>query len=188
MPPPLPLRIERRLILALLALQVGLASVFIADFLVDVFRLRINPPSYTSREVMQIAAWVGLMLSLLISTLFFLSLMRERKRLERTADIARGAFADLIADSFDAWGLTPSEREVAMLAIKGFTNAEIARITGKAEGTVKAQSNAVFRKAGVGGRVQLICHFTETLLDDALPTGAATTGPEAPPAPAAVRP
>jgi len=105
--------------------------------------------------------------------------MRERLRLQRTADIARGAFGDLIAESFDAWGLTPSEREVAMLAIKGFTNAEIARITGKAEGTVKAQSNAVFRKAGVAGRVQLICHFTETLLDDPAPaipaSGTATT-------------
>lgn len=45
----------------------------------------------------------------------------------------------------------------------------------KSEGTVKAQSNVVFRKAGLSGRVQLISYFMDELL------GAPLIGPADPP-------
>jgi len=35
------------------------------------------------------------------------------------------------------------------------------------EGTVKAQTNAIYRKAGVSGRPQLLSLFIEDLMDDA---------------------
>jgi len=170
-------RITRIGLLGLLGVQAALAIVFLAEFAVDTLSLRQQAPSYTWREVTQISAGLALIGSLVIGTLLALRLLRDIRRMERSVALARGAFHALIETSFDEWGLTPSEREVAMLALKGFSNAEIAGITGKAEGTVKAQTNAVFRKAGVNGRVQLLCNFTESLLDD----GGLSTGRNARP-------
>ena len=67
--------------------------------------------------------------------------------------------------------MSRAEREVALLAIKGFSNAEIAEMTGKSEGTVKSQSAAVFRKADVQGRIGLVTHFMEEIVGDTLVPG-----------------
>lgn len=155
-----------RTILALMFIQFVLAAGFIVDFVIDVSGIRTSPQSYTAREVIEIAGWLALVLSLALNGYLFRSIMRLGARLEQTVRIASSAFADYLDAEFDTWGLSPSERDVALLAIKGFSNAEIAALLDKSEGTVKAQSNAVFRKAGVSGRVQLVTHFIEEFLDD----------------------
>jgi DNA-binding CsgD family transcriptional regulator len=53
---------------------------------------------------------------------------------------------------------------VAAFTIKGFTIAEIAALRGSAEGTVKTHLNAIYRKAGVQGRGQLVSLLIEELL------------------------
>ena len=72
---------------------------------------------------------------------------------------------DVMAERFDDWGLTPAERDVALFAIKGMSIQEIAALRQTSEGTVKAQTNAIYRKAGVSGRPQLLSLFIEDLLD-----------------------
>lgn len=62
-------------------------------------------------------------------------------------------------------GLTPAERDVALFALKGFSLAEIAAFRATSEGTVKAQTNAIYRKAGVSGRTQLLSLFVDDLID-----------------------
>ena len=57
-----------------------------------------------------------------------------------------------MAERFDDWALTPAERDVALFALKGLSLAEIARLRSTSQGTVKAQTNAIYRKAGVTGR------------------------------------
>ena len=61
--------------------------------------------------------------------------------------------------------LTPAERDVAMFSIKGLSTAEIASLRKTSEGTVKAQTNAIYRKAGVAGRSQLLSLFVDDLMD-----------------------
>jgi DNA-binding CsgD family transcriptional regulator len=78
---------------------------------------------------------------------------------------ASGAFAELLEERFRGWGLTPSERDVAWFTIKGLPIAEIARLRQTSEGTVKAQSNAIYRKAEVSGRAQLVSLCIEDLID-----------------------
>ncbi|MBO6774081.1 MAG: hypothetical protein JJ897_00975 [Marinibacterium sp.] len=51
---------------------------------------------------------------------------------------------------FDQWGL------VAVLSIKGLSIAEIATMRNTREGTVKAQNAALYRKAVISGRPQLL--------------------------------
>jgi DNA-binding CsgD family transcriptional regulator len=79
---------------------------------------------------------------------------------------ASGAFAELLDENFDQWALTPAERDVAWFAIKGMSTQEIAALRSTSEGTVKAQSNAIYRKAGVSGRYQLLGLFVDELMAD----------------------
>lgn len=78
---------------------------------------------------------------------------------------ASGAFMELMQDRFDVWGLTAAEQDVALFSIKGMSTAEIAALRGTSEGTVKAQTNAIYRKAGVTGRPQLLSLFIEDLIE-----------------------
>ncbi len=55
---------------------------------------------------------------------------------------------------------------MALFAIKGMSTQEIATLRWTSEGTVKAQTNAIYRKAGVTGRPQLLSLFIEDLMDD----------------------
>ena len=59
---------------------------------------------------------------------------------------------EVLEERFADWGLTPAERDVALFAIKGMSTQEIATLRSTSEGTVKAQTNAIYRKAGVSGR------------------------------------
>lgn len=98
-------------------------------------------------------------------------LMRElRDLLNRMAALdvgiraARGEMVSLIDSFFDQWGLTPSEREVALFVLKGIDNQSIAEMRGTAPGTVRAQCTRIYAKANVDGRSQLMSIFMEELL------------------------
>jgi DNA-binding NarL/FixJ family response regulator len=53
---------------------------------------------------------------------------------------------------------------VALFAIKGLSTPEIAQLRQTSEGTVKAQTAAIYRKAGVTGRPQLLSLFIEDMM------------------------
>jgi DNA-binding NarL/FixJ family response regulator len=102
-------------------------------------------------------------------------LMRELRRLlarmgdmETGLRIAHGEMVAVIDDFFARWSLSAAERDVALLLIKGLDNETIASLRGTAKGTVRAQSAAIYAKAGVDGRAQLISVFLEELLHDTL--------------------
>lgn len=89
------------------------------------------------------------------------------------ADAARfrGEAAELIAGlggAIDAqlgrWDLSPAEKEVALLLLKGLSHKEIAEVRGTGEATVRQQSRALYRKAGLSGRHDLAAFFLEDLL------------------------
>lgn len=84
---------------------------------------------------------------------------------ERQLEAATGAFQQVMEARFADWGLTPSERDVAILSIKGLSNSEIAKARGSREGTIKAQNAAVYRKAGVSSRAELLSLFLDELAD-----------------------
>jgi DNA-binding NarL/FixJ family response regulator len=68
---------------------------------------------------------------------------------------------------------SPAEREVALLLVKGLSSNEIATVRATSERTVRQQSQAVYRKAGVAGRAELAAFFLEDLLlPGSLPIGA----------------
>jgi len=95
----------------------------------------------------------------------------EQMRAQETAlQAASGALAQVIDRQFADWGLTPAERDVGFLALKGLDVAEIASLREAAQGTVRAQLTRIYAKAGVSGRAQFAAFFVEDLLGQGLPT------------------
>jgi DNA-binding CsgD family transcriptional regulator len=69
---------------------------------------------------------------------------------------------------FDRWQLTPAEREVALLMVKGLSHKEIAAVRDSSERTVRQQARSIYAKANLSGRAALSAFFLEDLL---LPVG-----------------
>lgn len=77
---------------------------------------------------------------------------------ERAGQSLRG-LAEAVADQFRQWSLTPAEREVALLLLKGLSHKEIAALTGRSERTVRQHGVNAYQKAGVSGRAELAAYF-----------------------------
>lgn len=157
---------RRAIIAAIFLVQVLCALVFTSDVLSSVIGLESRPLPWEIRELMEIGAAIGLILGTVFGGLAMRHLLRERNEAHERLSRASGAFGDLLAEKFAEWGLTSAERDVALFAIKGMSTAEIAGLRKTSEGTVKAQTNAIYRKAGVTGRSQLLSVFIEDLMRD----------------------
>lgn len=148
----------------LLLLQAGCALVFTGDLLLSALGIYPAPLSWGMRELLEMGAGLGLLLGLVLGTLLVLRAVRDLKRAEARLERASAAFVDLLNARFDQWGLTAAERDVALFAIKGLSVQDMARLRETSEGTIKAQTAAIYRKAGVTGRPQLLSLFIEDLM------------------------
>ena len=152
--------------LAIFVIQALCAVFFVSDILASVLGIRTTPISWEMREFLEIGAAIGLVLGAVVGGLMLRRALRDRNRAEERLRRASGEFMVLLEERFAEWGLTPSERDVALFAIKGLSTAEIAALRATSEGTVKAQTNAIYRKAGVSGRPQLLSLFIDDLMRD----------------------
>ncbi len=153
------------LVLVILVVQAACALFFVSDILFSVLGIYARPIAWRTREMLELGAALGLVLGLLLGAIAFWRLARDHRRTRARLDRASSAFVDLMEQRFGEWELTTSERDVALFAIKGLSTAEIAGLRGVAEGTIKAQTNAIYRKAGVNGRPQLLSLFIEDLME-----------------------
>lgn len=156
----------RWVIAAVLVVQALCAVFFVSDILSSLFGIYTRPLAWEIRELLEILAATGLILGLLLGAVMFQRIMRERNVAQERLRRASGAFMDLLEERFTEWALTPAERDVALFAIKGLSTSEIATLRTTSEGTVKAQTNAIYRKAGVSGRPQLLSLFIDDLMRD----------------------
>jgi DNA-binding CsgD family transcriptional regulator len=72
----------------------------------------------------------------------------------------------LIDAQLTIWGLSPAERDVAFLLLKGLSLKEIANLRETTEKTARVQSMAIYAKAGLAGRSELSAFFLEDLLPE----------------------
>jgi DNA-binding CsgD family transcriptional regulator len=149
----------------ILAVQAICAVFFVSDILLTVIGIRTRPLSWQTRELLELGAAIGLVLGVVLGAFALNRTLRPQARAEARLRAASGAFMDLLEERMADWRLTPAERDVALFAIKGLSTAEIAALRATSEGTVKAQTNAIYRKAGVTGRPQLLSVFIEDLMD-----------------------
>lgn len=152
----------------LLLLQVLCALFFLYDGLMDIFGpAEQGETRYSDRFEYMIAG--VLVFSVIFTGYQLRNILVRHRRMEDQLMVASGAFSELLNKHFDDWALTPSERDVALLAIKGFSIADMASLRDTQQGTIKTQCNAIYRKANVSGRPQLLSLFIEELMADGLP-------------------
>lgn len=96
----------------------------------------------------------------------------ERDAWRASAEAALAGLGHAIDERFSAWNLTPTEREVALLLLKGRSHKQIAFTTGRSERTVRQHAVAVYQKSRLNGRAELAAFFLEdVLLPDPRPGG-----------------
>lgn len=88
----------------------------------------------------------------------------EADRWRREARDLMQGLGEALDQQFDRWNLTPAEKEVALLLLKGLSLREIANARSVTEATARQQARAVYRKAGLSGRHDLAAFFLEDLM------------------------
>lgn len=88
----------------------------------------------------------------------------EAARWRAEAGELLGGLGRAIDAQFERWALSPAEKEVALLLLKGLSHKELAEIRSVTEATARQQARAVYKKAGLSGRNDLAAFFLEDLL------------------------
>lgn len=88
----------------------------------------------------------------------------ERDAWRRSAESVLAGLGQAIDRQFTAWGLTPTEREVALLLLKGYGHKQVAAQTGRSERTVRQHAVSVYQKSGLAGRAELAAFFLQDLM------------------------
>lgn len=88
----------------------------------------------------------------------------ERDAWREKAQRALEGLGKAIDGQFDQWSLTPTEREIALLLLKGYTHKRIANLTHRRERTVRQHAVTVYQKSELAGRAELAAFFLEDLM------------------------
>ncbi len=152
---------------ALVTLMIG------ADLFVD-YRAGVEPAHMLTESVMMALAVVGF--ALLWRQFSFVqhraeqltvdvhAARREAQRFREEAYDSLRGLGEAIERQFTRWALTPAEREIGLLLLKGLSHKEIAEIRATGETTIRQQALAIYRKSGVRSRTELSAFFLEDLL------------------------
>ena len=73
-------------------------------------------------------------------------------------------YQEVIQWQFSEWSLSPSEKEVALLMLKGLSIKEISQSRSTQEKTVRKQASSIYEKSNLGGRHELSAWFFEDML------------------------
>ena len=96
---------------------------------------------------------------------------RDHSEFKKEAEVWRAkskkyveGLSQAIDQQLSKWQLSPAEKEVAFLLLKGLSLKEVATIRKTSEKTARAQSMAVYSKSELCGRSELSAFFLEDLL------------------------
>ncbi len=151
-------------VLALSFIVIAACEVFfLLDVAADFFHMDVGAP-WIDHGAIELMTTLSLAFALIVIGRETFRLLRAHRTAKADVQIASGELMQVIEQKFADWRLTASERDVALLLIKGMSNQEIADIRATRPGTVKAQSSAIYHKAAVRNRHELAAYFVEDLL------------------------
>jgi len=149
-----------RSLVILLIIQSMAAAFFMGDVIAD-----LSFEGLDAHVVFEAVVAVALVIGVAFGVREMRRTLERTQRSEAALSVARGALADLMEQRFEEWTLTPAEREIALLALKGFDINEMSALRDVAAGTVRAQLSRLYRKSGVSNRTELLSLFVDDLLD-----------------------
>ncbi len=154
---------ERRatILAGIILLQALCALFFIGDVIDDFTEHGFRADPHLSLEAIAAVALIAGVVFLMVELRRLLLRMSD---MQTGLEIAHGDLAKVIEGFFDEWNLTPAERDVAIMILKGLDNDTIAHIRNTASGTVRAQATNIYSKSATDGRAQFISLFVEELM------------------------
>lgn len=161
-----------------LALGLGAGTMYLAMLTLELTQ----EDDLTIVDVLQEMVMLALLIGTTVSSALLVPRMRAQE--ERASDFRRELasvkalgeqwrvemaehvreLGSAIQRQFAAWGLTPSEQDVGLLLLKGFSHKEIARLRNTSEATIRQQAASVYQKSGLTGRTGLSAYFLEELM------------------------
>ncbi len=159
---------ERLFIILIMVMQAIGLTFFAGQTFISLLGISMRPLPWEVQEALEIIASGSLILGLTMGAYLLRKSIKQRNRVQKALASASSSFEQVIDARFTEWGLSEAEKDVALFAIKGMNTAEIADLRNTSDGTVKAQSAQVYRKAGVNSRAQLLSLFVEDLFDENL--------------------
>lgn len=82
---------------------------------------------------------------------------------EKTQNLAKN-FSQQMNQQFDRWSLSKSEKEVALLLLKGLSAKDIADHREASVKTINQQTSSIYEKSNLHGRSELSAFFLEQIL------------------------
>jgi DNA-binding NarL/FixJ family response regulator len=153
---------QATMLLAIIVVQIFCAGFFAIDVISDFTDADAERSSHLYVEAL---ATLTLAMAVVLESRQLMQLLRSKAHLEDRVRQSEMTVHQLIEESFSRWSLSPAEYDVAMFLFKGLNATDIAKIRGTSEGTVKAQCSAVYRKAGVQNRAELLMAVMDSLYD-----------------------
>lgn len=88
----------------------------------------------------------------------------QRKSFQEKAMLYSNGLYKAIEDEFNKWDLTPVEREIGILILKGLSIKEMSLAQGSSDKTIQHHCTSIYKKSGLKGRTELSAYFLEDLL------------------------
>lgn len=145
---------------AVLVLMVA-AIFFVHDIYVDVVVEGVGP----QHVVLEGGIFLAVLVALGIEVARVVELNSANSASQKEIQRLKAHLSSVIVDEFNSWGLSDSEKEIALLLIKGLSMQEIATIRKVKEKSVRQQATGIYTKAGVASRYELAAYFIEDFLD-----------------------
>lgn len=152
------------------AVAVAISTLFFAwDLVEDIYGASQSnaalPLHETVHMALELLSVAGMVTAVFVLNGYLRFLGEQKAAQDTTIALLRGRFHSATETLFSQWTLTPAERDVAMLILKGQSVQQIAALRNTAPGTIKAQSSAIFRKTGVTSKTELVCLVMDEFLD-----------------------
>jgi|GEM_PF-1241321 len=94
------------------------------------------------------------------------ALISQLKRTNKILKNTENDFWKELGSQFTEWSLTDSEKEIAILLLRGFSHQQIAGVRGKSLRTIENQSASIYQKSGMRGKLEFISFFLTPLLPE----------------------
>jgi DNA-binding CsgD family transcriptional regulator len=146
------------------ALYAASALAFLSELIGEITGYYLFSASWLVHEIIALATFFGFLIGGFLIWRSYQSSRESHEQMERLLRSAQGEFFEMLTLQFDRWQLSEAERDVALLTVKGMTVSEIAELRNTSEGTIKSQNNAIYRKARVRSRTQLLGKLIDQLL------------------------
>lgn len=94
------------------------------------------------------------------------TLILDLKRTNRILKNPESSFWIEVKSQMEAWKLTNTEKEIAILLLRGFSHQQIAGVRKKSLRTIENQTASIYEKSSMRGKLEFISFFLTPLLPE----------------------